>query len=671
MSGIVGIYHLNGQLVEPQRLTRMVDVLAHRGSDGADIWHSESVGLGHRMLWTTPESLLEKLPLINQTGDTVITADIRIDNRDELISALQYNTCPPEKITDSQLVLAAYDKWGEECPEHLLGDFAFAIWDGRKQILFCARDHFGVKPIYYYHQPGKNFVFASEIKAILCLPEVPRSLNQVRIADYLHPFTEDKSITSYQDVFRLPPGHSMTISHTGELRLNSYWCLKVGDELRLNSDEEYAQAFREIFTEAVRCRLRSAFPVSSHLSGGLDSSSVTCVARDLLQEQGSQLHTFSNIFDDVPECDERPFINTVLQQGNLIPHYVRGDEFGPLSEWKQVFQYEDEAIIGASHFLVWGLNRATKQAGIRISLNGFDGDTVISHGAQYFSELARQGKWATFITEATAVSQHFNTSLSALFYQHGVTYLEELAQQKKWIAFGKTVNEIHKHFQISRRKLLLSYGLKPLVPQSLLKLWRSLHGYNKSQSYISPIISSGFAQQVGLNLSKTDKKNQNLSLTVREEQWRDLTSSLFAHTLGLLDYSSAAFSIESRHPFMDKRLVEFCLSLPPEQKLRQGWSRFILRKSLNGILPKEVQWRGGKTSMSPNFLRGFLHLDGKLLEELVINDPSNIQEIVNLDSLRKSYHSLVSEGKNTDDDIQTVWKSVTLALWLRHAGIKP
>ncbi len=669
MSGIMGIYYLDSRLVLHEDLVRMVEILAHRGPDGANIWIEGSVGFGHRMLWTTPESLLEKLPLINQRGDQVITADARIDNRDELMSVLDLPEHSPAKITDSEFILAAYDKWGESCPEHLLGDFAFAIWDTRKQILFCARDHFGVKPFYYYYRAGQDFFFASEIKALLCLKEVPCCLNELAIANYLSPTIEDKSITSYQGILRLPPGQTMTVSYRG-LRVSSYWSLEVGSELQLGSDEEYAHAFREVFTEAVRCRLRSAFPISSHLSGGLDSSCVTCVAKELLnQEKGSQLHTFSNIFDDVPECDERPFINTVLEQGGFIAHYVHADRFAPLSEWQHFFQYEDEAFIGPSHFLTWGLNRATQQAGLRISLDGFDGDTVVSHGANYFAELARQGKWTTFITEANAISKHFDTSLTAIFNHYGLTYLEELAQQWKWVAFAKVLDEIGKNFHVSLLKLFVNHGLKPLAPQSVLQVWRQQSGYNKSVSNVTPLINPRFEQQIGL---KHRRQSQNQTVTVREHQWRTLTSALFTFTLELVDYSSAAFSIESRHPFMDKRMVEFCLALPPEQKLHQGWSRIVMRRAMNGILPKQVQWRGGKTEMTPNFVRGLLHFDRELLDEVVLNNPSSVKELVDLNSLRRSYHNFISEGDVTNDDVVIpVWKAVTLALWLRHTGIKP
>ena len=250
MSGIVGTYRLDGEPIDPDNLKQMTDILAHRGPDGSDVWISESVGLGHRMLWTTPESLLEKLPFADESEQFVITSHARIDNREELISKLNLNKYPTEKITDSQLILEAYKKWDEECPEYLLGDFAFVIWDKRKKILFCARDHFGVKPFYYYYQANNFFAFGSEIKALLCLPQVPEKLNEVRIGDFLALMMEDKTITTYKDILRLPPAHSMVVSQSG-INLRCYWELDPNREIKMDSDEAYAEEFRKIFTEAV------------------------------------------------------------------------------------------------------------------------------------------------------------------------------------------------------------------------------------------------------------------------------------------------------------------------------------------------------------------------------------------------------------------------------------
>ena len=642
----------------------MNSILAHRGLDGAAVWHNGVVGLGHRMLHTTPESLHEVLPLINRAADFAITADARIDNREEMIASLDLKHRPARELADSELILAAYEKWGEHCPQKLLGDFVFVIWDGRQQTLFCGRDHFGVKPFYYFHQPGHLFAFASEIKALLCLPEVPRQLNEVMVGCYLVDQFEDKASTFYQNIQRLPPAHSMSINARGA-RLNTYWSLDPSSELLLNSDEEYAEAFHENFTEAVRCRIRSAFPRGSHLSGGLDSSAVTCTARTLLDGSGEgEWHVFSNIFDDVPECDERPYINTVLAQGGYVPHYIHADRSSPLADLERVFRYQDEPCIGPNHFLPWGLNQAAGQAGVRVVLDGFDGDTTVSHGIARFTELAFAGHWETFAQEAQALAPHFNVSPDRLLQGYGLAAIEDLAQRQRWLAFASSINQINRFFQASRRELLWRHGVRPLTKSWMTRKRSSLQGS------IDPIINSDFVRRVDLEERIRFLNGDRLKppRTVRADQWRTLTSGLFPTVLELSDRCAAAFAVDVRHPFMDKRLIEFCLALPSSQKLYQGWSRIVMRRAMAGILPEEIRWRGGKTDMNPNFLHGFFTADRKILDEIVWHPNKSIGRYIDTDALSQVYERLVSQRKAKITDAMTMWKAATLSCWLHRAG---
>src|ERR1051325_5986527 len=179
MSASAGIYCRDNRPVDRASLERMLRLLAHRGVDGAGLWTSEHIGIGHRLLQTTPEARNEKLPFITSDRSLAITVDARIDNRDELLKALHIDDRPPVEIGDGEIILRAYKKWGEGTPQKLLGDFAFAIWDKHEQKLFCARDHFGVKQLYYYAS-DRSFAFATEIKALLCLPFVPTLLNEAR-----------------------------------------------------------------------------------------------------------------------------------------------------------------------------------------------------------------------------------------------------------------------------------------------------------------------------------------------------------------------------------------------------------------------------------------------------------------------------------------------------------
>ena len=336
MSGIAGIVYLDGRPLESACMDNMLNRLAQRGPDGSGAWSDRQAGLGQRMLWTTPESLGERLPCVSREGGLALTADARIDNREELICMLALKDHRPQEITDSELILAAYQKWGESCPEKLVGDFAFAIWDGHRQTLFCARDPVGARPFYYYHCPGRLFICSSQIRPLFCHPEVPQRLNELRVADHLAYLQEDTRLTFFQDICPLPAAHCLAVN-TGGIRLRRYWDLDVKRELRLSSDEAYAGAFLESFSEAVRCRLRSAFPAGALLSGGLDSSSIVAVARQLLAGQGPTggLHTFSAVFPTLartyPAIDERYWIEAVAAQGGLETHYVEADRLDPLA----------------------------------------------------------------------------------------------------------------------------------------------------------------------------------------------------------------------------------------------------------------------------------------------------------------------------------------------------
>ncbi|MEO1429120.1 MAG: lasso peptide isopeptide bond-forming cyclase [Cyanobacteria bacterium J06633_8] len=632
MSGIVGVHYLDGRPIDGKDLSKMVDILAHRGPDGADTWIGESVGLGHRMLWTTPESLIETLPLVKQDGNLVITSDARIDNREELIAALQINNRPSDKVADSELILAAYEKWGEQCPEHLLGDFAFAIWDKRKQQLFCARDHIGIKPFYYYRN-SDSFVFASEIKAIHTLPNIDRKVNETRIAEYLLIIFEDKTTTFYQDIFRMPPGHCMTVSKE-DIKIRCYWELNPHKEIKLGSDEEYAAAFREIFTEAVRCRLRSAFPIGSTLSGGLDSSSVACVARNLL-DKNQPLHTFSVIFDETPECDERPFINAVLAQGNFTPHYLNGDKFTPLEDINSMIWHQDEPFYFANSYLYWNTCPAAKNKGIRILLDGFDGDTSVSHGLGYFDELANKGRWLELVKELKSRAKYTDTSLWNLLSPY---------------LWGYALKQSHRKFIYKVRR-------------KLAKLNKFRKAKSNTQDITYKIIKDEFIERIAWNehLQRLEEKRSKPQPSERDSHYRYLNWGLIPFFLEVIDKSAAAASIEANHPLFDKRLVEFCLSLPPEQKIYRGWTRMILRRGMENILPKKVQWRTDKNNFEPTVIHALVDLNRELVEKVIVHDSEHVEEYVDMEAVRKIYQQLISKRKPSD--VIPVWITTLLQYW--------
>jgi asparagine synthase (glutamine-hydrolysing) len=651
MSGIFGTYYLDGRCSEYEQLGSMAEILSHRGPDGAAIWSEHAIGLGHRMLWTTPESLAEYQPSPNETGTLVLTADARIDNREELIQALGLSPRPPEQITDSQLILAAYEKWGEQCPGKLLGDFAFALWDGPKQQLFCARDHFGIKPFYYYASE-QVFVFASEIKALFCLPEVPQQLNEDRIGDYLLSMFDDVAITSYRGILRLPPAHCMTVGHEGT-QLQSYWSLDPHREIRLSSNEEYAAKFREIFAEAVRCRLRSAFPIGSNLSGGLDSSSITCMASRLLSEQGKPpLHTFSAIFDQVTECDERSYISAVAAQDGLEAHYIQADQISPLKDIERMFWHQDEAFYAPNWSMGWALNRAAQQQGVRILLDGFDGDTTVSHGYGYLSELARAGRWFTLAREVRGLTRTLGTPFGGWLWGY-----------VKHFGLEPTVSR-------HRSLRLLLRAKKILTP-----LFRPQNNPPPSSPAWSKLLNPDFVARIGLGERyQTWRKTQgHMGLAERERHYRNIAAQgLPQFAAEVMDKSIAAFALEPRYPFWDKRLVEFCLALPPEQKLHMGWDRVVMRRAMANILPVAVQWRRGKTDFSPNLTHGLLSLEKASSDRLIPHGLGKLTPYLNIKTLAETYQRFTSsKSPEKGMDVQEIWVVISLALWLDYADKAP
>jgi len=639
MSGIVGIYYLDGRPVERETLGRMVDILAHRGPDGADVWCEGSVGLGHRLLWTTHESLLEKLPLVDQTGDLVLTADARIDNRDELICALSINDRPAEKITDSQLILAAYEKWGQQCPEKLIGDFAFAVWDGRKRVLFCARDHMGVKPFYYYYQPGKFFAFASEIKGLLCLPEVPCKVNEAKVGIYLcqlSGFAQLKTDTFYHDILRLPPAHWMELSERG-LEFQSYWDLDAEAkkiQIQLKSDSDYVEAFRERFTEAIVCRLRSAYPVVSTLSGGLDSSSVSCVARNLLRQQNPEAELLTVYADcGVPSTDEKDYVNTVLAQGGFKHHIAPVSS--PIGSAQTVTPWIDRPVQMPTPAMLLAIVQSVQQQGARVLLTGHDGDTIVSHGQDYPNELVELGEWSCLksIVE-TRIKNRKNESDTSLkkeiegeLYQYVLPYLKELVKNFKIKSYIKVLERVSQEWSFPTRRIL---GLikRSIFPKRQRVAWQSYNAH----------INADLARQIDLDGLLQAEFDYQFGYLPSEylNHHRGITSENMQDINDQVDGMSAALGIEPRHPFLDKRVVELCLAVPAHLKFCNGFGRGVMRRAMKDILPEEVRRRGSKVDFYGFIIPGMETDERELIEEL-LEGQSELSSYVDSHALYQEY----------------------------------
>ena len=625
----MGIYFRDSRTADPSHLEFMMQALGHRGPDDSHFWNEGPAGLGHVMLWTTPESLHEKLPLADESSGIVITADARIDNRDDLFAALWGTGEPAKNITDSQIILRAYQKWGERCPHKLVGDFAFCIEDRRRHLLFCARDASGDRPFYYYLS-DKIFVFGSEIRALFVLPEVPRQLNETMVGDYLIGMFDDQVITFYKEILRLPPGYTITIGRDWR-RIQCYWSLDPGKELRLDSNEQYADAFRDVFTEAVRCRLRSAYRVMSSLSGGLDSSSVTCVARDILAHSGNgQLPTVSLVYDDVTECDESNYINAVLAQGGIEPHYFPGEHVGPLpyvdcDPWEHDDPFDAPSSYSALAKLALGLD-------VRIALDGVDGDTTVCHGYGYLPDLFRTGRWPALIKEVYALSGSLQCGFLGLLWRKGV---------------------------------------RPLTPAGVRRTWRFLSGRGERPWGPETFVNRDFATRIGLNERFHDLQAHRLGPpgNSRLAHWHEVTWGGIIHQMESMNKVSARFGIELRHPFRDRRLMEFCLALPAEQKLHRGLTRMVLRSAMADILPEQVLRRGDKVDFRPSIGYSLLQLEPKLAEDAILGSSRAIPEYVDSQALMTSYFQL--RGRPAETNPRYILYAASLGQWLTRTGLKP
>lgn len=647
MSALTVIYRLDNSLVGEETILRLLAKLSHRGADGQGIWTAKNVGLGHRLRWNTPESRYERLPLRDAESERVIISDARVDNREELIAQLDLRGKNAETLTDSEIILAAYQKWGEDCPAKILGDYVFAVWDEKRRKLFCARDPLGVKHFYYYYEPGKIFALASEIKALLELPEVPKTLNEELVSDLLTLNAGEKVETFYKHIKRLPATHALTVTPEA-MRIFCYWEPDYDAELKLKSDAEYEEAFRELFSRAVKSRLRSNDKIGSSLSGGLDSSSVVCTASKILREEGKiPLRSFSMIFPQVAErdaaIDERKYMQSAIDHSGCAPTFVEVDRSSPMTELDKWFWYTDHPIGTPNLYMEWSIFKAARENDVKVVLSGTDGDTTVSYGYEDFYQFAKRGNWLRLYKEAAGLKKNFPKrmhSLKASIWKRG---------------FKPVLEDYSKSFA----KLL---RLKNETGNSIL--------LPKTSKNIP--LNPNFAKRIDLEgrFFKLYTSNYPSPEYNRiEDHWRAVTNGGFGFILETFEKLSAAFNIEARYPFFDRKLIEFCIALPPGQKINNGWTRSILRRSMQGILPADVQWRKDKANLSANYKLGMLKYEFEKIEDAIFTNSAVLEEYLDMDAVRNSFRRYESNPLlRGEAETMTIVVAVHLSNWLRQAG---
>ncbi|ESY11301.1 lasso peptide isopeptide bond-forming cyclase [Mesorhizobium sp. C386A] len=631
MSGVAGILlRQEGRQAAAADIQRMLARMQHRAPDGSSWWIDEGVVLGHAWLNTTDEA--GPGPLTMAGGKLAITADCRLDNRDELLARLGIRD---NSAADAVLVMRAYLRWGEACPEYLQGDFAFAIWDAERQKLFCVRDHFGVKP-FYYHSSDRRFVFASEIGPILEVGGVDMRISEHQISGFLAGLPDNPQSTAYADIFRLPARHSLTVTGN-QVVLRRYWQIEPSPR-PMRSDT--AEEFRHLFSQSVRNRMRGTPAVGAMLSGGLDSSSIACVAGlQNAAQRKPRLPTFSLVFEKGSPMDERPFIEAVLGQEQVDGTLISVGNYAPFAEFERILEEQEETFLAPGLSLTRDIYRTAGAKGMKVLLDGHGGDEVVSQGHGHLHELAYAGKWMELWRELRSASNTYGDGMLGLYYQFLTLYgpAWRIARIKRFA--NRVLGKLRRH--PTGRPATSWRGL--INPD--LAMRTDLVERFRRAGYMPPAVSA----------SET--------LTHR---WL-LSNGMVPHAFEVLDKAAANFGVEPRYPFWDKPLVEFCLALPGAEKLNQGFGRSVLRRAMEGILPPAVQWRRDKIDFTSNLVKGMLGNHRDLLDKVLVADAALIAPYVNLPEVTAAYGRIARQpDEATLPDVQYVWRSIALSLWLRQ-----
>ncbi|MEZ0369398.1 MAG: asparagine synthase (glutamine-hydrolyzing) [Candidatus Sericytochromatia bacterium] len=545
MCGIAGILNFTREAVAEPLLRAMARAIAHRGPDGEGIYIDGPLGLAHRRLSILDLSQRGHQPMASPDRSCWISYNGEVYNYLELRAELSAMGYAFHSGTDTEVILAAYQAWGPDCVSRFNGMWSFAIWDSLRQRLFCSRDRFGIKPFYYYLSPA-GFVFASEPKALLQHPDVPNKADENSLYLFLRTGQSHVGKESFwQDIQQLEPGHSLLIE-AGQLTLQPYWRM---DQIPLShlSEAEAIETFRELFASSVSLRFRSDVPVGTCLSGGLDSSSIVCVARQLRDQLPEAIYnqeSFSACYDQ-PDVDERPFIEKVLAATGARRNFVFPSAAELITELEALVYAQDEPFPTLSMYSQWCVMKRVGQSPVKVLLDGQGADEMMAgygYNSIFWAELRERGQWRSLLQEWSAL----------------------------WAVSPKAVLR----------------GLPRFLAPERLRAWEQRqHG----QSLLDADFSARWHTEALSRLTRPKVYGERL----RNEGFHLMKLSLIP-LLRYEDRNSMAYSLETRLPFLDYRLVQFLFSLPSEMLIRQSWSKWILRQAMQGVLPPEIQWRRDK-----------------------------------------------------------------------------
>lgn len=652
MCGIFGVLKLDGSGVNLHRIQSAVNIIRHRGPDdeGYALFDTESqkleecygdtsqlkngshilsaannefdLALGFRRLSILDLSPNGHQPFSNDDKSVCLIFNGEIYNYIEIRKELLTKGYKFKTGTDTEVILNSYLEWGTDCLSRFNGMWAIALYDVKKDLLFCSRDRFGVKPFYYYHNE-KYFVFASELKSIIEYfrddPTFIKKLNQDIVYDYLlNNFVDHTAKTFISGINHLPPSHFIQFDKK-KSSINKYFALEVNKELGRYDGAKFDNLKNEyagLIDDAVSLRLRSDVPVGTCLSGGLDSSAITSIISKIIANEGAQAQigdrqkTFSAVYDDAM-YDERKFIEKIVRQANCSSHYVFPDNADFVGEVEDFIFQLDEPVAGTSPYAQWNVMRLAHENGVTVLLDGQGADESLGGYEVYFGFL-----------------------YSNLFSKGNYVQL-----------FSELLKNFRKGVEISSR------GIKYYLTQKSGNVKSATAEY-----YDSGFINCHKDRNV-LSYRTTD--NLNLKL------FEDLTSYILPSLLRYEDRNAMRFSIESRTPFLDYRLVKLLFETEGIYKIHNGWSKWILRNSMNGKLPDAITWRRDKKGFPTPERRWMMKLKEDFIRTMD-EDNSGVTKLFDMKKIISNYNSI-----SNDPGIKShfLWKIYNLVKWCKLYGV--
>jgi asparagine synthase (glutamine-hydrolysing) len=560
LSGIVGVFGLDGRPVEVSEVRRMSAASGDPPVHGEDFWVGSAFGVGYQHERLTPESLTEAQPLVSPS-QTVVCFDGRLDNRDELAHLCPSNTGDaPRAVSDAALVLAAYQQFGDQFAARLNGDFALALFDASRRQLLLARDVMAARRLHYCPVPGA-LLFASQIKSLLADSRVSASPDEDGLADLVLNNWYDEHRTCFKGIYSVPAGQMLVATPDG-VALRTHWAFDPSREIRYRSFDEYRDAFRALFEQSVRRRLRSAHPVAVTVSGGVDSSSIFCQAATLVRRESLPvaLHGIALTFPAGTPADEQAFLGDIERTYGATITRIPVSHLEFLRNTDALVRHLETPSVPAHTYAdVFECGRA---AGCRVILNGYFGDQMLFDRG-YLVDLARRGRW--------------------LKIRH------DLREFAAWMT-DEDPGIFEREFR--------SRVLRALPPRWLVRVARRGGARWRARARYSPLFTSAFRERARLRAKARSVTPVRSATEHAEQYFRHATAGHYVNSVRLESGIGVMHGVDVRYPFRDRDLVAFLMAIPGDIVNWQGVPKGLLRHALTGVLPDAVRDRRWKADFT-------------------------------------------------------------------------